>query len=46
MLLKETTEYFLKFLFLKVQSFRLVMENNFIQMAALAGSSLHDRSNF
>ena len=34
--LKKTTEYFLKFSFyLKVQSFRLIMENNFIQMAAL-----------
>ena len=36
--LKKTTEYFLKFLFyLKVQYFRLIMENNFIQMAASAG---------
>ena len=34
-------EYFLKFLFyLKVQSFRLIMENNFIQMAALAGHAV------
>ena len=34
-----TSEYFLKFLFfyLKVQSFRLIMENNWIQMAASAG---------
>ena len=32
---KKNTEYFLKFLFyLKVQSFRLIMENNFIQMVA------------
>ena len=32
--LKKTTEYFLKFLFyLKVQSFRLIIENNFIQTA-------------
>ena len=37
--LKKTTEYFLKFIFfyLKVQTFRLIMENNFIQMAASAG---------
>ena len=36
---KKTTKYFLKFLFfyLKVQSFRLITENNFIQMAASAG---------
>ena len=34
---KKTAEYFLKILFyLKVQSFRLIMENNFIQMAASA----------
>ena len=34
----EKNYYFLKFLFfyLKVQSFRLIMENNFIQMAASA----------
>ena len=31
---------------LKAQSFRLITENNFIQIAASAGSSLHDRSNF
>ena len=31
------------FFYLKVQSFRLIMENNFIQMVAFAG--LHDRSN-
>ena len=33
--LKKTTEFYLKFLFfyLKVQSFRLIMENNSIQMA-------------
>ena len=38
---KKTTEYFLKFLFyLKVQSFRLIMENNFIQMAASAGHAV------
>ena len=36
--LKKTTEYFLKFLFLfESTSFRLIMENNFIQMAASAG---------
>ena len=37
--LKKTTEYFLKYIFfyLKVQFFRLIMENNFIQMAASAG---------
>ena len=35
---KKTTEYFLKFLFyLKLQSFRLIMKNNFIQMADSAG---------
>ena len=36
--LKKTTEYFLKFLFfhLKVHSLRLIMENNFIQIAASA----------
>ena len=46
MLSKKPTEYFFKFFFfyLKVQSFRLIMENNFIQMAAAAG--LHNRSNF
>ena len=39
-MLKKTTEYFLKFFFyLKVQSFRLIVENN-------ACSSLHGRSNF
>ena len=37
---KKTTEYFLKFFFyLKVQSFRLILENNFIQMAASAGNT-------
>ena len=38
----KTTEYFLNFLFfyLKVQSFRLIMENNFIQMAASAGHAV------
>ena len=36
--LEKTTEYIPKFLFYtKVQSFQLVMEKNFIQMAALAG---------
>ena len=41
MLLNKTTDYFLKFLFyLKVQSFRLIMENNFIQMAVLAGHAV------
>ena len=35
--LKTTTEYFLKSLFyLKVQSFRLIMENNFIHSAGYA----------
>ena len=36
---KKTTEYFLKFLFFyfKVQSFQLIMEKSFIQMAASAG---------
>ena len=35
---KKTTEYFSNFFsYLKVQSFRLIMENNFIQMAASAG---------
>ena len=40
--LKKTTEHFLKFLFfyLKVQSFRLTMVNNFIQMADLAGHAV------
>ena len=39
---KKTTEYFLKFLFfyLKVQSFRLIMDNDFIQMAASAGHAV------
>ena len=38
---KKTTEYFLKFLFyLKVQSLRLIMDNNFIQMAASAGHAV------
>ena len=38
----KTTEYFLKFLFfyLKVQSFRLIMEYNFIQMDASAGHAV------
>ena len=39
--LKKTTEHFLKFLFyLKVQSSRLTMENNFIQMAASTGHAV------
>ena len=40
--LKKTNEYFLKFIFfyLKVQSFRLIMENNFIPMAASAGHAV------
>ena len=37
--LKKTTEYFLNF-FLDVQSFRFIMENNFIQMAASAGHAV------
>ena len=38
---QKTTEYFLKFFFyLKIQSFRLIMENNFIQMAASAGHAV------
>ena len=37
--LKKTTEYFFSnfFFYLKVQCFRLIMENNFIEMAASAG---------
>ena len=39
--LKKTAEYFIKFLFyLKVQSFRLIMEHNFIQMAVSAGHAV------
>ena len=39
--LKKTTEYFQKFIFfLKVQSFRLIKENNVIQMAASAGHAV------
>ena len=40
--LKKTTAYVLKFLFfyLKVQSFRLIMENNIILMAASAGHAV------
>ena len=40
--LEKTTEHLLKFLFfyLKVQSFGLIMENNFIQMAASAGHAV------
>ena len=36
MILKKTTEYFSKisFFYLKIESFRLIMENDFIQMAA------------
>ena len=38
---KKTTEHFLKFdFYLKVQSFHLVTENNFIQMAASAGHAV------
>ena len=41
--LKKTTEFFSNFFFyLKVQSFRLIMENNFIQMAASAGHAVAD----
>ena len=41
-MLKKTTEYFLnlQIFYLKVQSFRLIMENNFIQMAASAGHAV------
>ena len=35
--LKKTAEYFLKFFLFKAQSFRLMMEINFIQIAASAG---------
>ena len=39
--LKKPTEYLSNFLFyLKLQSFRLIMENNFIQMAASAGHAV------
>ena len=39
--IKKNPEYFLKFLFyLKVQSFQLTMENNFIQMATSAGHAV------
>ena len=36
---KKTTVYILKFMFfnLKIQSFGLIMENNFLKMAASAG---------
>ena len=38
---KQATEYFLKnFFYLKIQYFRLIMENNFIQMAASAGHAV------
>ena len=38
---KKTTEYFLKFHFyLKAKSFRLIIESNFIQMAASAGHTV------
>ena len=42
MLFKKPTEYFPKFLFfyLRVQSFRVIMKNNFIQMAASAGHAV------
>ena len=38
---ENTAEYFLKFLFfyLKIQSYRLIMENNFIQMTASGRSN-------
>ena len=41
-MIKKTTKYFLKnfFFYLKIQSFRLIMENNFIQMAASAGHAV------
>ena len=39
--LKKTLEFFLNFFYyLIVQSFRLIMENNFIHMAALAGHAV------
>ena len=39
--LKKTTEYFLKFIFLfESTSFRLIMENNFIQMATSGGHAV------
>ena len=40
--LKKTTEYFLKnfFFYLKVQFFRLIMENNFIQRVDSAGHAV------
>ena len=40
--LEKTIEYFLKFLFfyLNVQSFRLIVKNKFIQMAASAGHAV------
>ena len=40
--LKKTTKYLLKFLFLFESTipFRLIMENNFIQMTALAGPAV------
>ena len=37
--LKNTTEYFLKFLFL-FESFRLTMDNNFSQMAVSTGHAV------
>ena len=41
MLWKKTTEYFLKFVFpLKIQSFRLIIANNFIQKAASSGDAV------
>ena len=41
MLKKKTTEYFLKLLFLfESTSFQLIMENNFIQMAASPGRAV------
>ena len=39
--LEKTAEYFLKFPFyLKVQSFQLIIKNNFIQTAASAGHAV------
>ena len=39
--LKKTVQYFSNFFYyLQVQSFRLIMENNFIQMAALSGHAV------
>ena len=40
MLLKKLLNIYSNFFYLKVQSFRLIMENNFIQVAASAGHAL------